>query len=97
MIGHESGQSGLVGSNVRLFSGNEAFGRHGSGNRTPTLPSASGMLRDPEQRLSFFLGRMIPGEGNESQKRGERAKSASLARFFEFPTKMSDLMTEGQT
>jgi hypothetical protein len=52
------------------------------------------MLRDPEQRL--FPGRMIPGEGKEPQKRGERAKSASLARFFEVPVKMSDLMAEGQ-
>jgi hypothetical protein len=36
---------------------------------------------------------MIPGEGKESQKRGERAKSASLARFFEFRAKMSDLLS----
>jgi hypothetical protein len=39
---------------------------------------------------------MIPGEGKEPQKRGERAKRASLARFFEFPAKMSDLLSEGQ-
>jgi hypothetical protein len=39
---------------------------------------------------------MIPGEGKETQNRGERAKSASLARFFEFPVKMSDLLSEPQ-
>jgi hypothetical protein len=38
---------------------------------------------------------MIPGEGKESQKRGERAKTASLARFFEVPAKMSDIFSEG--
>jgi hypothetical protein len=49
-----------------------------------------------EVQLRFFPGKMIPGEGKETQKRGERAKNASLARFFEFLAKLSDLMIEDQ-
>jgi hypothetical protein len=44
----------------------------------------------PRATADFFQAGMIPGEGKETQKRGERAKSASLARFFELPAKMFD-------